>query len=60
MIDATRPADVQYDRCSPSLLAFAQRIEAVQFVREHGGQVLPFKESGNRFLQVVVTSGQHQ
>ena len=42
--DATRPTDVHYDRCSPSLLAFAERSEAVQFVREHGGQVLPFKE----------------
>jgi NosL len=47
--DATRPADVQYDRCSPSLLAFAQRIEAVEFVREHGGEVLPFKEVASAF-----------
>jgi hypothetical protein len=49
--DATRPADVQYDRCSPSLLAFAERIEAVQFVREHGGQVLPFKEVAIAFAK---------
>ena len=39
-----RPADVHYDRCAPSLLGFAQRSEAVEFVREHGGKVLPFKE----------------
>ncbi len=38
-----RPADVHYDRCAPSLLAFAQRSEALEFVREHGGEVLPFK-----------------
>jgi hypothetical protein len=39
-----RPADAHYDRCAPSLLAFAQQSEAVEFVREHGGKVLPFKE----------------
>jgi hypothetical protein len=45
MIDADkRPAGVLYDRCSPSLLAFGQRSEATQFAREHGGEVLPFKE----------------
>src|SRR5271166_121089 len=37
-----RPADVHYDRCAPSLLAFAQRSEALEFVSEHGGKVLPF------------------
>lgn len=45
MIDADkRPAGILYDRCSPSLLAFGQRSEAMQFAREHGGEVLPFKE----------------
>ena len=39
-----RLADVHFDRCSPSLLAFGQRDEAMQFAREHGGEVLPFKE----------------
>jgi hypothetical protein len=39
-----RSADVHYDRCAPSMLAFAQRDEAVRFAREHGGEVLPFKE----------------
>jgi hypothetical protein len=44
MIDADKqPAGVLYDRCSPSLLAFAQRSEAMQFAREHGGEALPFK-----------------
>ena len=46
MIDADkRPAGILYDRCSPSLLAFGQRGEATQFAREHGGEVLPFKEA---------------
>jgi hypothetical protein len=45
MIDADkRPVDVHYDRCAPSLLAFAQEREAIQFSREHGGTVLPFRE----------------
>jgi hypothetical protein len=45
MIDADkRPAGVLYDRCSPSLIAFGQRSEAVQFAHEHGGEVLAFKD----------------
>ena len=45
MIDADkRPADVHYDRCAPSILAFAQESEAIHFSREHGGTVLPFRE----------------
>ena len=38
------PADLHYDRCSPSMLAFKQRSEALAFVRQHGGQILPFTE----------------
>jgi len=37
-----RAADLHYDRCAPSLIAFAERSEAVQFAREHGGEVMPF------------------
>ena len=33
-----RPADLQYDRCAPSLYAFAQQSEAARFAREHGGE----------------------
>jgi hypothetical protein len=45
MIDADkRAAGVLYDRCAPSLLAFAQEREAIQFSREHGGTVLPFRD----------------
>lgn len=46
-----RPAGVLYDRCAPSLLAFAQRSEAVEFVREHGGEVLPFNEVAIAFAK---------
>ncbi len=35
-------ADVHYDRCAPSLLAFGGKREALDFARQHGGAVLPF------------------
>ncbi len=44
-----QPADVHFDRCSPSLLAFAQRSEAVQFAHEHGGKVMPFSAIVSEF-----------
>jgi hypothetical protein len=44
-----RAADVLYDRCSPSILAFGQRSDAMQFAREHGGEVLPFSEIVSAF-----------
>ena len=45
VIDADkRGANVHYDRCAPSLLAFSQEREAVQFTREHGGTVHSFRE----------------
>jgi hypothetical protein len=44
-----RPVQVSFDRCSPSLLAFASRARAAQFSREHGGQVLPFGEFAARY-----------
>jgi hypothetical protein len=47
--DEKRPADLHYDRCSPSMLAFKQRSEAVDFVRQHGGQVLPFAEIASAY-----------
>ena len=37
-----RAAEVLYDRCAPSLLAFPGKAEAVEFSRRHGGEVLPF------------------
>jgi hypothetical protein len=39
-----RPASVAYDRCSPSLIAFAKRTEAADFARQHGGQVAAFHD----------------
>ena len=46
-----QPADLHYDRCSPSLVAFSQRSEAVQFAREHGGEVMPFREVAAAFAK---------
>jgi hypothetical protein len=46
-----RPADLDYDRCAPSLLAFAQEREAIQFSQEHGGTVLPFREVAAAFAK---------
>lgn len=37
-----RALEFHYDRCSPSLLAFATREAARAFAAEHGGQVVPF------------------
>lgn len=52
MIDADkRPADVHYDRCAPSLVAFAQKREAIEFSREHGGMVLSFQEVAASFAK---------
>ena len=52
IIDANkRAADVHYDRCAPSLIAFAQEREAIQFSREHGGTVLPFREAAAAYAK---------
>jgi hypothetical protein len=37
------PAHSDFDRCSPSLLAFQRKEAAEQFSREHGGHVLLYK-----------------
>jgi hypothetical protein len=37
-----RPLRVLYDRCSPSLIAFASHQSATTFARQHGGTVVPF------------------
>src|SRR5471030_3489415 len=52
LIDADkRPADIQYDRCVPSLIAFAQEREAIQFSRERGGTVLAFQKAAAAFAK---------
>lgn len=37
-----QPASMQFDRCSPSVLAFSSRQAAETFRQEHGGRLLPF------------------
>jgi hypothetical protein len=44
-----RSADLQYDRCSPSLLAFGRKEEATQYAREHGGEVLLFSDIASEY-----------
>ncbi len=44
-----RPADLRFDRCSPSMLAFKRQSEAMDFVRQHGGQVLPFTDIASAY-----------
>jgi hypothetical protein len=52
MMDADkRPADVHYDRCSPSLLAFGSQSDAAHFVREHGGEIRSFSEIASAFAR---------
>jgi hypothetical protein len=41
-----QPVSVVFDRCSPSILAFAKRESADRFAAEHGGKV-------GRFLQMT-------
>jgi hypothetical protein len=50
IIDADkRPAGLHFDRCEPSLYAFAQLGEASQFARQHGGEVMLFREAEAAF-----------
>lgn len=52
VIDADKqPADLRYDRCAPSLIAFAERAQAVQFTQVHGGEVKPFNEVAAAFAK---------
>ena len=52
LVDADkRAADLRYDRCAPSLIAFAERSDAVQFAREHGGEVMPFSQAAAAFAK---------
>jgi hypothetical protein len=38
-------SDIQYDRCLPTLVAFARREDAAAAAREHGGRVIGFEEA---------------
>lgn len=46
-----RPADLRYDRCAPSLYAFAQQSEAARFAREHGGEVMLFPQAAAAYAK---------
>ena len=39
-----QPVPLEFDRCMPSLVAFAQREVAERFVQENGGTLIPFQE----------------
>ena len=41
-----QPVPMEFDRCSPSIIAFANRSVAERFAADHGGKV-------DAFLQVV-------
>jgi hypothetical protein len=44
-----RAAALRYDRCAPSLYAFAQESEAARFASQHGGQVMLFPKAAAAF-----------
>ncbi|MGH9868709.1 MAG: hypothetical protein ACREAA_11175 [Candidatus Polarisedimenticolia bacterium] len=39
-----RRQELHYDRCLPSLIAFASEEQALSFVREHGGRLRTFED----------------
>jgi hypothetical protein len=41
--DDKQPMHTLYDRCLPSMLAFANRDQAEAFIRQHGGEVLTYQ-----------------
>lgn len=40
---------MDFDRCSPSMLAFGSRERAAEFQRQHGGVLLPFSQVHHAF-----------
>ena len=55
LLDADKHAvERHYDRCAPSLLAFSEKKEALEFSRQHGGAVLSFPEAAASFGQLPV------
>lgn len=52
LVDSSKhPADLLYDRCAPSLIAFDDRDRAMRFATEHGGVVEPFSEAAAAFTR---------
>lgn len=44
--ESKRPLPLHYDRCEPSILAFASRERATAFVKEHGGNIATLRDLG--------------
>ena len=45
LVDRDRQiSPLEFDRCSPSILAFANRTSAANFAAEHGGTVMRFED----------------
>ena len=44
MDNQKQPLPLEFDRCSPSMIAFANRQEAERFLAQHGGTLLPFQD----------------
>ena len=52
IIDADkRSAAAVYDRCAPSIVAFAKVTDAAEFARVHGGKVMPFQEAAAAYAR---------
>jgi hypothetical protein len=45
----SQPLESQFDRCTPSLLAFQDQKSASAFAGEHGGQVVRFSDFASEF-----------
>jgi hypothetical protein len=44
-----QPLEAHFDRCSPSVLAFQDRMSAAAFAREHGGELIRFSDFASDF-----------
>jgi len=44
VMNEQRNQELHYDRCLPSLIAFASEEQALSFVREHGGRLRTFED----------------
>jgi len=42
--DRSEAASLDFDRCAPSIVAFADQTEAQAFAAQHGGRVVPFAQ----------------
>ncbi len=47
--------EIDYDRCMPSLLAFAQREDAEAVRRKHGGHIISFEEATQSVIRQLNT-----